>query len=199
MNTSMNTRKLAMTFLMVLAAVLAGTADARALIQIQPNTPPLGHLFVPVGDGSVGFFLGMRVEPAYVLEPNGVEIYAYADLVYENGEFADGRIINETDNDPNDPATHPEDKVKVYATVQLLSEEGPSGKVKAHQDLGKLFRANAEVGYYLNEYIPNPAGPYAIIFKGEINGQKVDTRLFCSTDPEVHTFSCIEHRLPAVF
>lgn len=195
----MKRSKLVAACQLALAAAFATPVHAADLPRIQPNTPPLGHLFVPVGDGSVGFFLGLRVEPAYVLEPNGVEIYAYADIVYENGEFADGRIINEADDDPNDPSTHPEDKVKVYAKIQLLSKEGPDGKVKAYQGLGRLLRTNAEAGYYLKEYIPNPAGPYAIILHGAVNGQVFDKRLFCSTDPESHTFSCVEHRYSAVF
>jgi hypothetical protein len=196
-NDTMKSRTLLVA--LALAATPAASVYAGDLIRILPNTPPLGHLFVPVGDGTVGFFLGMRVEPAYVLEPNGVEIYAYADSVYENGDPVDGRFINEADDDPGNPDTHPEDEVKINATIQLLSQEGPDGKVKAYQALGRLLRTNAEVGYYLKEFIPNPAGPYAIRLHGEINGQDFNQGLFCSTDPENHTFSWIEHRYPAVF
>lgn len=168
-------------------------------VQLRPNSVPFGHLFVPVGDGTVGFFLCMNSEPAYVLEPNGYEIFGYADVVYDgDGNVIDGRYIDESDNDPNDPATHPEDKVRLKATVQLLAEEDPNAEVLASQKLGFLKLANPSVGSYIVEFLPNPAGPYAVILRGTVNGQWYDDRLLCSIG-ETHTFSCVEYRVPGVF
>ncbi|MGH8613502.1 MAG: hypothetical protein ACREYF_16170 [Gammaproteobacteria bacterium] len=168
-------------------------------VQLRPNSVPLRHLFVPVGDGTVGFFLGMNNEPAYVLEANGYEVFGYADVVYDaDGNFTDGRYIDESDNDPNDPATHPEDKVRLKATVELLAEEDPNAKVLASQKLGVLKLANPAAGSYIVEFLPNPAGPYALRLRGTVNGQHYDDRLLCSTG-EAHTFSCIGYRVPSVF
>ncbi|MGH8652434.1 MAG: hypothetical protein ACREYE_09775 [Gammaproteobacteria bacterium] len=168
-------------------------------VQLRPNSVPLRHLFVPVGDGTVGFFLGMNNEPAYVLEANGYEIFAYADVVYDaDGNFMDGRYIDESDNDPNDPETHPEDKVRLQASVELLAAEDPNAEVLASQKLGFLKPANSAVGSYLVEFLPNPAGPYALTLRGTLNGQPYHDRLLCSTG-EAHTFSCIGYRVPSVF
>lgn len=168
-------------------------------VQLRPNSVPLRHLFIPVGDGTVGFFLGMNNEPAYVLEPNGYEVFAYADIVYDkDGNFMDGRYIDESDNDSKDPATHPEDKVRLKATVELLAEEDPNAEVLASRKLGLLKPANPSVGSYLVEFLPNPAGPYALRLRGKVNGQRCDDRILCSTG-EPHTFSCIGYRVPSVF
>lgn len=182
----------------VSAALLGAIASSSSAVELlpdgtrlRPQADPLRHMWVPVGDGTVGFFFGMSREPAFVREANGYELFAYKDVTYDDkGEWAGGTEINEQEN--------PQDKVSMTATVQLLGSENLNAKVLASQDLGSMKLTNAVLGLYAVEFIPNPAGPYAVHLKGSVNGQVYDARLVCSTGEE-HTFSCVQYRKPVVF
>lgn len=193
--------------LYALPQLVAGAAQAptekppidprgRPLFRPNPWGPPLGHHWVKVND-TIGFWVGMRIEPAYEREENGIEIYAVKDV---EGTDADGFPIGGVAVDP----THGSgETVNVTALYQLLDNNDPRGKVVAQKNLGRVGQGRfdvPEMGYFVTEFIPNPAGRYAIVFGGEINGAKVANRTVCAyEDEEVHTFSCVQTRTPSVF
>ncbi|MFO1418746.1 MAG: hypothetical protein U1E83_08750 [Methylotetracoccus sp.] len=158
------------------AATAAGLLAALA-------PPADAHYFVPVGDGSVGFFLGFMVEPVFEGEPNGVEIYPFKDITkYNNGVPLDGRPVGKAD------------EVRISAVVQTLDAPGEAGKVIAERKLGSL-RELFTPRRYAREFRPYPAGYYAFHLKGTINGQAIDDTFYCT--PGSHaTFGCVDPARP---
>ncbi|MFO1418747.1 MAG: hypothetical protein U1E83_08755 [Methylotetracoccus sp.] len=152
------------------------------------------HFFQPVGDKTVGFFVGFILEPGYEGEPNGIEIFAKADVRYDaNGNPARFRTIN--------PTKHPEDSVRLEATVQVLESADPQAKVLAEKKVGKLRLAQPSLGRYTVDFTPYPAGIYAFKMSGRINGQRFNGRMICSVGSH-ETFTCIQPakpRAPEVF
>lgn len=200
----MNLKKLMRSAVLVSGVALAVPVHAIKItpdgVQLTPGSEPIGHLEVPVSDNIV-VFLGLSVEPAYLLEPNRVEVFACTDLVRDpaTGEFLDCRSINEADNVPGDPSTHPEDKVRLKARIELLAAEAEDAEVVEEAELGKMKVVNPTEGHYATKvFLPYPAGVYSVILSGTINGVEHHSRTICSTG-EPHTFSCIEYRVPAVF
>lgn len=168
----------------------------KPLFRPNPSGPPLGHHWVKVSE-KIGFWIGMRIEPAYAREENGIEIYVVKDV---EGMDADGYPIGGV---AVDPVHNAGDTANVTAVYQLLAGNDPQGKVIAQKNLGRIGQNHfdgPEMGYFVTEFIPNPAGRYAIVFGGEINGVKVSNRTVCAyEDEEVHTFSCVQTRTPSVF
>lgn len=155
------------------------------------------HFFQPVGDKTVGFFVGFIVEPAYEGEANGIEILAAADVQYDaKGNVKRYRKINEANNDPNNPKTHPEDRVRLQASVQILDAADPRAKVLFESEVGPLRLAQPTFGRYVAEFRPYPAGIYAIKLHGTVNGQKYNGRSICSVGAH-ETFTCVEEARPA--
>lgn len=200
----MNLKKLMRSATLVSGVALAIPVHAITItpdgVQITPGSEPIGHLEVVVSDDIV-YFLGLSVEPAYLLEPNRVEVFACTDLVRDpaTGELLDCRYINEADDVPSDPSTHPEDKVRLKVKFELLAAEGEDAEVVKRANLGKMEVVTPTEGHYATKtFLPYPAGAIAVIISGTINGVKADNRVACATG-EPHTYSCIEYRVPAVF
>jgi len=168
-------------------------------VQITPASEPRRHLEVVVSDDIV-YFLGLSVEPAYLLEPNNVEIFGCADVVRDpSGALLDCRAINEADNVSGDPSTNPEDRVRVKAVIFALDKEGEDAKVVSRANLGKLKVVNPTEGHYATKtFLPYPPGSIAVRIFGTINGVETDLRIACATG-EPHTYSCIDYRGGAVF
>jgi hypothetical protein len=170
-------------------AIIRVTASAAGLLAAL-SAPADVHFFQPVGDGTVGFFVGFILEPCYEGEPNGIEIFAQADIKYDaKGNPLRFRHINEDNNDINDPATHPEDKVRLKATVQVLEAADPKAKVLGEKDVGPLRLAQAPQGRYIVEFRPYPGGIYAFKIQGTVNGQRFNGRMICSLGNH-ETFTC---------
>lgn len=168
----------------------------KPLFRSNPSAPPLGHHWVKVND-KIGFWVGMRIEPAYEREANGIEVYAVKDVEgYDDAGYPIGGVAV-------DPVANPGDTVNITANYELLANLDPQGKVIASKNIGRIGQGRfdvPEMGYFVTEFIPNPAGRYAIVFGGEINGAKIDNRTVCAfEEEEVHTFSCINTRTPGVF
>lgn len=168
----------------------------KRLFQPTKNGPGFGHHWVWVTD-KIGFWVGMHIEPAFEREANGIDIFATKDI---EGRDAEGFPIGGV---AVDPAHNPGDSVNVTAIYQLLANRDPKGKVVAEKNLGRIGQNYVDVpelGFFSTEFIPNPAGRYAIVFGGEINGAKIENRTVCAfEDEEVHTFSCVQTRTPSVF
>jgi hypothetical protein len=146
------------------------------------------HFFQPVGDKTVGFFVGFILEPGYEGEPNGIEIFAKADVTYDaNGNPARFRTINSK--------KHPSDSVDLRATVQVLETADPKAKVLAEKKVGKLQLAQRSLGRYTVDFTPYPAGVYAFKMSGRINGQRFNGQMICSVGNH-ETFTCIQPAKP---
>ncbi|MGH8527987.1 MAG: hypothetical protein ACREXY_28325, partial [Gammaproteobacteria bacterium] len=181
-------RNAALVFGVALAVPVHAVKITPDGVQITPASEPRGHVEVVVSDDIV-YFLGLSVEPAYLLEPNNVEIFACTDLVRDpaTGELLDCRSINEADNVRGDPSTHPEDKVRVKARIDALDKEGEDAKVVSRAKLGKLKVVNPTEGHYATKtFLPYPPGPIAVRISGTINGVETDLRTAC-TIGEPHT------------
>lgn len=147
------------------------------------STLASAHYFIPVGDGSVGFYLGFIMEPAYEGESNGIEIYPFKDITrYEHGVPVDGTNVGVGD------------KVDVRVTVQVVETPDPAAKVLGEKRLGQL-RSRYMPEQYLRKFTPYPAGMYGLKLKATINGQHFEGRVFCSPDDHSR-FSCVLPRRP---
>lgn len=154
-------------------------------VQITPHSEPRGHLLVQVNQNVV-YFLGLNVEPGFVLEPNAVEIFACTDLVYDpvTGEVIDClHYLNDTD----------QHNLKV--DYSLLSGEGPSATVVKTVKLGKMTLFNPNEGHLVTKhFLPYPAGAISVRIYGSLFGVETDLTIPCSTDPLLHSYSCISYR-----
>jgi hypothetical protein len=139
----------------------------------------------------------MRIEPAYEREANGIEIWPTKDI---EGKDADGFPIGGV---AVDPVHNPGDSVNVTAIYQLLAGNDPKGRVIAQKNMGRIGQGYSdapEIGYFVTEFIPNPAGHYAIVFGGDIIRAKVSNRAVCAyEEEEVHTSSGVQPRVPTAF
>jgi hypothetical protein len=146
------------------------TLAAAAFIMLIPLAAASAHTGTSVGH--IDMETGFLVEPAYVGQPNGVELF----LMHE------GKPVNDLG-----------DSLKVEVTFGDESTGPQTLEPAFFFEDGKLeFGTPGEYAYH---FIPSQAGPYTFHFQGTVDGQKIDESFTSGPD----SFSEVEAVASAEF
>jgi len=146
--------------------VLAAVASA---VMALAAAPALAHETEHVGDLEI--VVGFGAEPAYVGQPNSVEV-----RLAHGGEPV-------TDLRPGD-----------------LRAEVTFGDATTEMDLEPNFRvgASGEPGDYRAWFVPSQPGPYTFRIVGEVDGEEVDESFTSGPDTFSEAIDPVEAAFPAV-